>query len=221
VSSGWAGAIPNPGRRSRLLARAADPADAVAVVASAKRGLLLHLNRHRLRREDLEDCYSQAVLELVAHVRAGGAFADERHVGNALELRFDSRINDRRRALGGRSPMQAALEAALTLTEDSEGAVVVDRRADVERVVIAREEVRQVRGAARELTRDQRMVLAAQLAPCELSTTEFCSRHGWSTEKYRKVSQRARARLARLTGRSQGGVPVATDASVEAARDRL
>ncbi len=29
---------------------------------------------HRLRREDLEDCYSQATLELVAHVRRGGGF---------------------------------------------------------------------------------------------------------------------------------------------------
>jgi hypothetical protein len=169
----------------------------------------------------LEDCYSQAVLELVAHVRAGGAFADERHIGNALELRFGSRINDRRRALGGRSPMQAALEAARTLAEGDEGATVVDRRADVERVVIVREEVRQVRCAARELTRDQRMVLAAQLAPCALSTAEFCSRYGWSAEKYRKVSQRARARLAKLTGRPQARVPVIGDRSVEVARDRL
>ena len=198
MSTGWAGAISSRSPGSRLLARAADPAEAVAAVASAKRALLLHLNRHRLRREDLEDCYSQAVLELIAHVRAGRAFADARHIGNALELRFTSRINDRRRALGGRSPMQAALETALTLTEDEEGAVVVDRRADVERAVIVREEVRQVRGAARELTRDQRMVLAAQLAPCEESTAEFCSRHGWSSEKYRKVAQRGRARLKRL-----------------------
>lgn len=205
----------------RPLGRGGDPADAVAVVALAKRALLLHLNRHRLRREDLEDCYSQAVLELVAHVRAGRAFADDRHIGNALELRFTSRINDRRRALGGRSPMQAALEAALTLADDDDGALVIDRRADVERAVIVREEVREVGGAARELTRDQRMVLAAQLGSAELSTSEFCSRHGWSAEKYRKVSQRARARLARLTERAQPRVPVARGESVEIARDRL
>jgi hypothetical protein len=44
-------------------------------VASAKRGLLLRVHRHRLRHEDLEDCYSQATLELIAHVRAGRSFA--------------------------------------------------------------------------------------------------------------------------------------------------
>ncbi len=45
------------------------------MVASAKRGLLLRMHRHRLRREDLEDCFSQATLELITHVKAGGLFA--------------------------------------------------------------------------------------------------------------------------------------------------
>jgi hypothetical protein len=47
----------------------------VALVASARRGLLLRVHRHRLRPEDLEDCHSQATLELIAHVKAGGSFA--------------------------------------------------------------------------------------------------------------------------------------------------
>jgi len=185
------------------------------VIALAKRSLLLHLNRHRLRHEDLEDCYSQAVLELIVHVRAGGAYANDRHLGNALELRFNSRIRDRRRAICGRSPMQAALETALTLTGGDDGVSIVDRRADIERDVIVREEVRQVGGAARELSRDQRMVLASQLGTAESSAAEFCLEHGWSVEKYRKVSQRARARLAKLTGRSHPRVQVARDRSVE------
>ena len=191
----------------RLGARAVDPAEAVAVVALAKRPLLLHLSRHRLRHEDLEDCFSQAVLELIAHVREGGRFADDRHLANALELRFNSRIRDRQRALGGRSPMAAALESALTLAEGGEGISIIDRRADVERVVIAREEVRRVRGAARELTSDQRMALAAQLGPDDVSTAELCAHFGWSVEKFRKVGQRARARLARLTDHGGAHVP--------------
>jgi hypothetical protein len=161
------------------------------------------VNRYRLRREDLEDCFGQAVLELVAHVRAGGAFADDRHLANALELRFDSRISDRRRALSGRSPMQAALETALSLGEGEEGISVIDSRADVERVVIAREEVRRISEAARELTTDQRLALAAQLGSPGQTASQFCGAHGWSIEKYRKVGQRARARLARLTDRDE------------------
>jgi hypothetical protein len=169
------------------------------VLALAKRSLLLHVYRGRLRRDDLEDAYSQAMLELVAHVRAGGCFRDDRHLGHALELRFTSRIRDRRRALAGRSPMQAALEYASTLGEGAEGVSIVDHRADVERLVIARDEVRRVSGAARELTADQRIVLAAQLGPQDIPTAELCARRGWSVEKFRKVSQRARARLAVLT----------------------
>ena len=84
-------------------------------MARAKRELLLRVHRHRLRREDLEDCYSQATLELVAHARRGGRFASRLHLANVLEQRFLSRIRDRRRALSGRSPMQAALEAAMSL----------------------------------------------------------------------------------------------------------
>jgi hypothetical protein len=46
----------------------------VALVARAKRELLLGVHRHRLRREDLEDCFSQATFELIASARRG-AFA--------------------------------------------------------------------------------------------------------------------------------------------------
>jgi hypothetical protein len=43
-----------------------DPADVVARVAAAKRAVLLRAHRRRLGFEDLEDCYSQATLELIA-----------------------------------------------------------------------------------------------------------------------------------------------------------
>jgi hypothetical protein len=143
-----------------------DTAEEIALVATAKRELLLQANRYRLRREDLEDCYSQATLELVAHARRGGVFADRSHLGNVLELRFLSRIRDRRRALGGRSPAQAVLEAAMSLGgAGTEEIAIVDRRAELESLVILRDDLRRVEVLARKLTPDQRLVLACQLGP--------------------------------------------------------
>jgi DNA-directed RNA polymerase specialized sigma24 family protein len=180
------------------------------MVASAKRGMLLRVHRHRLRREDLEDCYSQATLELIAHVKAGGLFAGRQHIANALELRFVSRARDRRRALSGRSPIQAALEQAESLgTIAGEGVEVVDRGATIDAKVILREELRRLCRLVGRLSADQRLVLASQVGgePC----AQFCSRHGWSREKYRKVAQRARARLHALV--SEADVPSAASAS--------
>jgi hypothetical protein len=139
---------PTPGAPPRV-----DPAEEVAQVACAKRELLLRAHRHRLRREDLEDCYSQATLELVVYARRGAAFADRRHTGHALELRFLSRVRDRRRALGGRSPMQAALDSAISLGgADEEGLAIADRRAEVERLAMLRHDLRRLEQLARELT---------------------------------------------------------------------
>jgi DNA-directed RNA polymerase specialized sigma24 family protein len=136
----------------------------VALVASARRGLLLRVHRHRLRREDLEDCYSQATLELIAHVKAGGSFAGREHIVNALELRFVSRARDRRRALSGRSPIQAALEHAEPLgTTAGEGVEVVDEGAAIDAKVILREELRRLSRLVRLLSADQRRVLASQV----------------------------------------------------------
>jgi hypothetical protein len=174
-----------------------DPAEEVARVASAKRELLLRVHRHRLRREDLEDCFSQATLELVAHVRDGGVFADRSHTAHAIELRFLSRVRDRRRALGGRSPMQAALEHATSLGPlGGAGIEITDVRATVEALVALRDELRQISRLARRLTSDQRLALGSQLSG--ESRNAFCRRSGWSHEKYRKVGQRARAQLRRL-----------------------
>lgn len=172
-------------------------ADEVAAVACARRELLLRAHRFRLRRDDLEDCYSQTVLELVAQAQRGGAFASRQHIANTLELRFVSRVRDRRRALSGRSPMHAALEQAAPLGPGVESGVdVLDRRAAVERLVIAREELRELGFLARALTPDQRLALASQLAG--ESAHELCVRTGWSHEKCRKLGQRARLRLRDL-----------------------
>jgi hypothetical protein len=47
-----------------------EPADLVAQVSARKREVLLRVHGHRLGREELEDCFSQATLELVTRTRA-------------------------------------------------------------------------------------------------------------------------------------------------------
>jgi DNA-directed RNA polymerase specialized sigma24 family protein len=194
--------------------RPLDTADEIAAIACARRDLLLGVHRHRLRREDLEDCHSQASLELIAHARKGGVYASREHIANALELRFVSRIRDRQRALAGRSPLQAQLEQAAPLANDGDGAdsgvQVVDSRASVEALVFARDDLRAIGRALHGLTLDQRLVIASQLAG--ETREDCCSQLGWSREKYRKVAQRARARLrasiaAREIAVSQPGAP--------------
>ena len=176
-------------------------------MASARRALLLRAHHFRLRHEDLEDCYGQATLELLRQARDGHSFANEHHLASVLEQRFLSRINDRRRALGGRSPMQAALEGALPLSAspDQERVQITDARADVERLVLAREDLRRLQALALMLSEDQRLVLSSQIA--QLGSAEFCRRYGWSREKYRKVAQRGRMRLRVLLEREQTPVP--------------
>ncbi len=175
-----------------------DAAEAVALVARSRREQLLAVHRHRLSREDLEDCYSQATLELLARAKREGTFASRAHVANALDQRLLSRIHDRRRALSGRSPMEAALAAARPLPGREEGgAEIADKRANVERLVLLRNELASIGRSWRELSYDQRLVLTSQVSR-DMDCHEFCRVHGWSSEKYRKVAQRGRARLALL-----------------------
>jgi hypothetical protein len=123
-------------------------------------------HRHRLGREDLEDCYSQATLELLTRARRGEEFADAVHIAKALEQKFLSRIHDRRRALSGRSPIQAALASSLPLIGGAYGggADVADARADVERLTFLRHDLRSIARLSRELSSDQRLVLASELS---------------------------------------------------------
>jgi DNA-directed RNA polymerase specialized sigma24 family protein len=195
---------------TRAGGRPDDQAELVARVASARRELLLGVHRHRLRREDLEDAYSQATLELVARARRGGRFAGPAHVGNALEQRFVSRIRDRRRAISGRSQMQAALEGALPL-DRLERAEPADARAELDTIVALRLELRRLLASVGELSRDQRMVLVSQL--WQIECREFCERESWSAEKYRKVAQRARKRLRALMSHEAPAVPSGVHAS--------
>jgi DNA-directed RNA polymerase specialized sigma24 family protein len=154
--------------------------------------------------EDLEDAYSQATLELVARARRA-PFQSHAHIANALEQKFLSRIDDRRRAIGGRSAMEAALAGALPVDEPDSGAgEIEDRGAEVLHKVARRLELQRVREVIADLTEDQRLVLAAQVT-LQMDCAEFCARYHWSPEKYRKVAQRARARLRMLLDSHQSG----------------
>ena len=122
-----------------------EPVETVALVARARRELLLGAHRHRLGREDLEDCYSQAILELLNRAGRGMVFSSRAHIANALEQRFLSRIHDRRRALSGRSPIESAMATAISLADcENSGAEIVDARADVERLALLRPELRRI-----------------------------------------------------------------------------
>ncbi len=181
-----------------------DPAEQVARIAAARRTWLLRIHRRRLRHEDLEDCYSQATLELLARARRA-PFASREHVLHALEQKFRSRIEDRRRAIGGRSAIESAIAAAVPVEgPHRDGVELEDRGAAVERQVFARNEMQRVREAMADLTRDQQLVLASQVC-VGMDAAEFCVRYGWSTEKYRKVAQRARARLRVLVEEYERG----------------
>jgi hypothetical protein len=135
-------------------------------------------------------------------------------MANVLEQRFLSRVCDRRRALTGRSPMQAALHTAISLSGGVEGEIeIVDERADVERLAMLRFELGLLERVAPALSNDQRLVLACQVG-LQMTRDEFCRRYGWSSEKYRKVAQRGRRRLRRLLAEATGE-PIRPDAAIE------
>lgn len=173
-----------------------DPAEIVGRVAADRRDRLLRAYRRRLRFEDLEDCFSQATLELVVRSRRA-PFNSADHVKNALEQKFASRINDRRRALAGRSGIEAALANAVSVSDGESIHVLEDRGATVERQVQTHTELRRLREVIGELTSDQRLVLHSQIN-LDLDPQEFCARYGWSADKFRKVAQRARRKLRLL-----------------------
>ena len=101
--------------------------------------------------------------------------------------------------------------AALRHADDQEGgpdgivlAAVADPTADVAERLAGQDDVRRLRELADELTADQRLVLACQIA-LDMDCQEFCARFGWSAEKFRKVAQRARARLRALVADYEAG----------------
>jgi DNA-directed RNA polymerase specialized sigma24 family protein len=199
------------GLRASLGTRGGGLQDAVAAVAARKRELLLRAYRDRLPVEDLEDCFSQATLELLLRARlaergAGRGFEGVAHIANALEQKLRSRIQDRLRARGGRSAIEAALAGAVPIGAPGEGGIeIADCRSAIEDTVVRRIHLRDMLRLARRLSFDQRLLLSTQLQ-LDLSAREFCERFGWSLDKYRKVDQRARARLRALAAETASPV---------------
>ena len=210
---------PSGRRRAGVQRRALDPAEEVALVARAKRELLLRVHRHRLRAEDLEDCYSQATLELVAHVRRGGRFAEQAASGERARAALP--------VAGPRSPARAfgaqpdagGARAALSLDSGEEGGRHRRRARRAREAGDAAPGTASRAVLAQRLTPDQRLVLACQVGIDE--PRRLLPPHGWSPEKYRKVAQRARARLRALMAADEPDVPPAARASDRGDRDRL
>jgi len=98
-----------------------------------------------------------------------------------------------------------------TLESTTDGILVVDR-IELEQLVILRQELELLHSLAPRLTPEQRLVLACQVS-LQMDCGEFCRLHGWSSEKYRKVAQRARGRLRLLVNQAEDGVPVSPRAS--------
>ena len=169
-----------PTRTSELIARE----------ALALRKTLIRAYRSSASREDLEDLYSQAVLELLARAERDPTLTSPDHIRHALRQKFESRILDHHRAVAGRSPATHARARTRPL-DDTLDQPVGDR--DGLDQLIVHETLRELGAAIRELTPDQQLVLASQLNG--ETPRECCGHTGWTIDKYRKTAQRARARL--------------------------
>jgi hypothetical protein len=172
-------------------------AELIAQEAIRLRPHLIRTHHHAARREDLEDLYSQTMLELLARAQRDPTLNSAAHIRAALRQKFEARIVDHHRAAAGRSPAAAAREHAQQLDDITERlATHRDPAADLAN----RETMREVLAAWRQLTDDQRLVITSQLRGEQ--PRDCCARAGWSLEKYRKVAQRSRARLTAATSRA-------------------
>ncbi len=170
-----------------------DEAQRLADVVARLGPALLRFRRGRLPAADLEDALAQAVLELMVRVRRGGRFHDDEHLANALRQKLDSRIVDRQRAIGGRSPIVRAVSTAIALEDIAER---LPAREDAVRAVAAREQLGEIARAMSTLPAAQRDALTCELAG--LSPAAARATRGWSEENYRKLRQRARQHLRAL-----------------------
>ena len=87
----------------------------IAAEAVALRPVLLRVHAAAARREDLEDIYSVAVIELLKRARRDPTLATVAHVRSSLRQKFESRILDHHRAVAGRSSAVAAGASACPL----------------------------------------------------------------------------------------------------------
>ena len=165
----------------------------IARVIAAKRDTLLRVYRHRLSDEDLQDCFSQATLELVARARAGRPFASDLHAARALEQKFASRITDEYRSSHGRSAARTAQREARGL--DTVSDEIASYTEDTATIAERRDEAKGLLAALARLSERDRTLLLGRLRG--LPPALIAAQHGLTIETYRKATQRATARLAR------------------------
>ena len=172
---------------------------------AAQRSRLLRRHRHRLAVDDLDDCLSQAALELVSRARRVGPEPGW-HPGLALEQRFLARVSDRRRALGGRSPRERLVRRALIADDALIGDAVAPAEvgASVEEQIVHRDELRRLLEVVGDLSEDQRLVATFRLFG-DGDANAWRVRHGWSVAKYEKTASRARAALTALRAEYDAG----------------
>ena len=167
-------------------------------MARAKRELLLRVHRHRLRGRISRTATARR-RSSCSRTRARRALLQPRRTSRTLSSSGFSRgstIAGARSRDAARCRRRSRRPCRSTASSRSRSSVV-DVRAELETLVMLREDLRRVRALAQELTPDQRLVLACQVG-LQMAPAEFCRRYGWSPEKYRKVAQRARARLRQL-----------------------
>ena len=181
-----------------------DQVEEMALVAQARRELLLRAHRHRLRKEDLEDCYSQATLELLAQARGGGAGSPAARTWRTCSSSASSRASTTAAArCAGAARAGRAGERAAVGRRRGGDVEVADVRAEVEQARDAADGPAQP--AAGRARADPRSAAGShQQVDSGMDCAEFCRRFGWSKEKYRKVAQRARARLRELLASEEG-----------------
>lgn len=155
--------------------------DLLAAEAERLRGQLLRAHRHRASPDDLQDILAQSVLEVLLRIRRDPTLATPAHIANTLQQRFESRLSDHYRAIGGRSPSATALAHAARI-DDPQGPPIL-ARADVEREVLAHEQLREVLHAVLALSPAQRAALLAEALGRPRTV---------STETNKKRLQRAR-----------------------------
>lgn len=177
----------------------------LARALAAQRARLLRRHAHRLRREDLDECLSQAALELVPRARREDADSEWRPA-LALEQRFLSRVIDRRRALAGRS-QRGSIARAATGAGDAgldEALGIADGRPAIDEQVVQRDELRRLLEVIEDLSDDQRLLAIHRLFG-DGGPEALRRRQRWSVAKYEKTSSRARAALLALRAEYDSG----------------
>ena len=157
-----------------LASRPRDPGEEVALVRTKRRLLL---------RPTAAGCAARTSRTASARRRSscwpaprGRASPSRAHIANALEQKFLSRIHDRRRALAGRSAIEAALAGASDRRpEEAASRSRTRARRRAARAACARN---CAAAALARLTDDQRLVLAGQVARHGLR--RVLPHHGWS-----------------------------------------